>query len=351
MGSLALIVGYVRRLSAIRHISYVIGALACGYALNLARLCGLVLFYWLALRVEPLQGHAVGADYLIGGLLFFFAATFLSAVCWLKSGRADGDASAETRHSAENVQLDIPESERAWRQGLAYPVTRLAALCAMLLFFIAAAWIGQANGTYSRQIAGSAAGDVSGSLIPAEVGPYRIASRWRNDPHGWEMEEGALYSRGTGADPVQLDLRLTPARQHNGVGCYLVRGEMLTSEHLERVRTAGAVAIFDVAFTSDGESVRLVAATECFDWGCAETPLFGWGMVLPHLSLKSLLVHATSRPATPLVAVSIMLDRRISHSGLRIAQSELFAQFAAFASALKLAGVRDFAGRAAFHDE
>jgi exosortase J len=56
MGSLALILGNVCRLSVIRHIAYVIGALIVGYALNLARLCGLVLFYWLALRVERTRG-------------------------------------------------------------------------------------------------------------------------------------------------------------------------------------------------------------------------------------------------------------------------------------------------------
>ncbi len=364
MGFIALVLGYVGELGAVRHVAYVIGAVIVGYALNLVRLCGLVLFYWLALRVQSFRGHAVGADYFIGGLLFFLAATFLSAVCKMNRGRTGGDGPADAERLAEdagrlaedakrrseNDRLETTRPERDQRRDIRRPLTRLAALSAMLLFFVAAARvgqsIGQSNAAYSPNVAGSGAGDASGALLPAEVGPYRIASRWRNDPHGWEPEEGALYSRGEGADPVQLDLRLNPTRQHNGVGCYLVSGEMLTSERLRTVRTADTVAAFDVAFTSDGDGVRLVAATECFEQACAETRLFGWGIVMPQLTLKSLLVHAVTRPARPLVAVSIMMNRKIANSNMRIAESELFAQFAGFASALNLAGVREFAGHA-----
>ena len=351
MGFIALALGYVSELGVVSHIAYVIGAVILGYALNLVRLCGLVLFYWLALRVPSLRGHAVGADYFIGGSLFFLAAIFLSAVCWMMSGCTTRNGPAETQRLSENDRLETTRPEHDRRRDIRRPLTRLAALSALLLFFVAAAQIGQSNAAYSRNITGSVTGDVSGALLPAEVGPYRIESRWRNDPHGWEPEEGALYSRGEVADPVQLDLRLNPTRQHNGVGCYLVRGETLTSERLRTVRTADAVAAFDVAFTSDGDGIRLVAATECFVQGCTETRLFGWGIVMPQLTLKSLLVPAVTRPARPLVAVSIMLNRKIANSNLRTAQSELFAQFAGFASALNLAGVREFAGHATFRGE
>ncbi len=359
MGFIALVLGYVSELGAVRHIAYVIGAVIVGYALNLVRLCGLVLFYWLAIRVQSFRGHAVGADYFIGGLLFFLAATFLSAVCKMNRGRTGGASPADAERLAEEdaeglteidrLETARPELER--RRDMRRPLTRLAALTAMLLFFVAAARIGQSNAAYSRNIAGSVADDASGALLPAAIGPYRIASRWRNDPHGWEPEEGALYSRGAGADPVQLDLRLNPARLHNGVGCYLVSGEMLTSERLRTVRTADTVAAFDVAFTSDGDGIRLVAATECFEQACTETRLFGWGIVMPQLTLKSLLVHAVTRPARPLVAVSIMMNRKIANSNMRFAQSELFAQFAGFASALNLADVREFAGHAPVRGE
>jgi exosortase J len=351
MGFLALVLGYVRELEALRHIAYVIGAVIVGYALNLVRLCALVLFYWLAIQVPSLRGRALGADYFIGGLLFFLAATFLSAVCWMNRGRTGGDGPTDAERLAENDRLETIRPEHDRRRDMRQPLTRLAALSALLLFFVAAARIGQSNAFYSRNITGSVAGDASGALLPAEVGPYRIASRWRNDPHGWEPEEGALYSRGEGTDPVQLDLRLNPARQHNGVGCYVVSGEMLTSERLRMVRTVDTVAAFDVAFTSDGDGLRLVAATECFEQGCTETRVFGWGVVMPQLTLKSLLVPAVAHPARSLVAVSIMMNRKIANSNMRIAQSELFAQFAGFASVLNLAGVREFAGRAPFRGE
>jgi exosortase J len=351
MGFIALVLGYICELGAAQHIAYVIGAVILGYALNLARLCGLVLFYWLAIRVPSLRGHALGADYFIGGLLFFLAATFISAVCWMNHGRTGGEGPTDAEGLAENDRLESTWPEHDRRRDIRQPLTRLAALSAMFLFFVAAARIGQSSASHSRNITGNVASDASDALLPAEVGPYRIASRWRNDPHGWEPEEGALYSRGKGADPVQLDLRLNPARQHNGVGCYLVSGEMLTLERLRMVRTADTVAAFDVAFTSDGDNERLIAATECFEQGCTEARVFGWGVVMPQLTLKSLLVPAVARPARPLVAVSIVMNRKLANSNLRIAQSELFAQFAGFASALNLAGVREFAGHARVRGE
>ena len=351
MGFIALVLGYLIELGATQHVAYVIGAVILGYALNLVRLCGLVLFYWLALRVQSFQGHALGADYFIGGLLFFLAATFLSAVCWMKRGRTGWNGPTNADRLAENYRFESAGPQHDRRRVIRRPLTRLAALSALLLFFVATAQIGQSSAAYSRNITGSVTGDASGALLPAEVGPYRIASKWRNDPHGWEPEEGALYSRGEGANPVQLDLRLNPTRQHNGIGCYLINGEMLTAESLRTVRTADTVVAFDVAFTIDGGNERLVAATECFAQGCTETRLFGWGIVIPQLTLKSLLVPAVTRPARPLVAVSIMLNRKVANSNLRIAQSELFAQFADFASALNLAGVREFAGHAPFRGE
>src|SRR5260370_38781707 len=90
MGFIALVLGYVSELGAVRHIAYVIGAVIVGYALNLVRLCGLVLFYWLALRVQSVRGHAVGAHCFIGGLRFFLAANYLSAGSWMSHGRTGG---------------------------------------------------------------------------------------------------------------------------------------------------------------------------------------------------------------------------------------------------------------------
>lgn len=80
LGLLALVIGHVRRMGFASRMFFVVGSVGFAYLLNLLRLSGLVLFYWVALRLQLLQGHAEMADYIIGGLIFFLAAGFLVGV-------------------------------------------------------------------------------------------------------------------------------------------------------------------------------------------------------------------------------------------------------------------------------
>jgi exosortase J len=80
MGYLSLVIGYLSQLTVPRRTLYFVCAVALAYLLNLIRLCTLVLFYWVALRFELLQDHALLADYLIGGTIFFISAGFLFGV-------------------------------------------------------------------------------------------------------------------------------------------------------------------------------------------------------------------------------------------------------------------------------
>ncbi len=77
MGVLALIVGHLRALPMTRHALYVFGAVAVAYSCNLLRLCGVVIYYWFALRIPAIADYGTEADYLIGGAVFFLAAAFL----------------------------------------------------------------------------------------------------------------------------------------------------------------------------------------------------------------------------------------------------------------------------------
>jgi len=80
MGLIALVVGYLYRLSWRRWALYVAAAVVLAYLFNLLRLIVLVAYYWVAMRIPVLAGHATLADYLIGGVLFFCAALFLFAL-------------------------------------------------------------------------------------------------------------------------------------------------------------------------------------------------------------------------------------------------------------------------------
>ncbi|MGH8377631.1 MAG: exosortase J, partial [Gammaproteobacteria bacterium] len=80
MGYLALVIGYLYRLPWRRWGVYVLAAVLLAYLFNLLRLCGVVIYYWFAMRMPAIAHHATLADYLIGGVLFFCAALFLFSV-------------------------------------------------------------------------------------------------------------------------------------------------------------------------------------------------------------------------------------------------------------------------------
>src|SRR5271169_3959411 len=76
MGFIALIAGYVYRFRWYAHVAVVAGAILLGYVFNFARLCILVLYYIVALRILWLRSRAEMGDYIIGACLFLLG-TFL----------------------------------------------------------------------------------------------------------------------------------------------------------------------------------------------------------------------------------------------------------------------------------
>ncbi len=77
LGYLALIVGHLYGMKRGAWALYVIGAILLAYLFNLLRLCAVVVYYWLALRITAIDGLGTQIDYAIGGTLFVCAALFL----------------------------------------------------------------------------------------------------------------------------------------------------------------------------------------------------------------------------------------------------------------------------------
>lgn len=77
MGLMALVIGYLRALRVIPLFVFAVAAVMLAYISNLLRLCAVVTYYWFALRIPSLGQYGTQADYLIGGILFFCAATML----------------------------------------------------------------------------------------------------------------------------------------------------------------------------------------------------------------------------------------------------------------------------------
>ena len=77
MGFIALVAGYLYRLRLRRWLLLTAGAVILGYVFNFVRLCGLVVYYVIALRYPWLQNHAAMGDYILGACLFFIATVLL----------------------------------------------------------------------------------------------------------------------------------------------------------------------------------------------------------------------------------------------------------------------------------
>lgn len=80
MGFLAAVVGHLRRMRRLTWFAYIAGSVALAYLLNLVRLCAVIGYYWVALRVPGLGAYGTQIDYLIGGSLFFCAAMFVFGI-------------------------------------------------------------------------------------------------------------------------------------------------------------------------------------------------------------------------------------------------------------------------------
>src|SRR5260370_37455012 len=123
MGFIALIAGYVYRFRWYAHAAVVAGAVLLGYVFNFARLCILVLYYIVALRISWLQSRAEMGDYIIGACLFLVG-TFLLFYVVRRLSESPGKINLPAR--------SFPDSNTPAPGPSFYP--RLGALFLLVLF-------------------------------------------------------------------------------------------------------------------------------------------------------------------------------------------------------------------------
>lgn len=80
MMCLSLIIGGWYRLTAAKHTILVAGAMLLAYLFNLLRLCFVVIYYWFALKIDAIAKLGEEIDYVIGGVLFFFAVLIVNKI-------------------------------------------------------------------------------------------------------------------------------------------------------------------------------------------------------------------------------------------------------------------------------
>jgi len=255
LGYVALIVGYLKRVSVLRWILYVSGAVLLGHLFNLIRLCALVLYYRIAVGHLSLQQIAKQADYVIGGCLFLVAAVlFLWVVL-----RKEADQSVAADLSLFPATL----AASTGKQQIVYWKIAVFAILALI-----GAVPGVRAMQFNRQSLAAAvrSGNVTGKelddRIPKQIGDYRLNRAWQEQSAGITALESGAYTIAA-SNEIVVGIWLKPS-QHSMHTSWMIRGESPEMRATRSFVTArGRSVLFDTAFYSDGITDTLAGNTYC----------------------------------------------------------------------------------------
>jgi exosortase J len=248
MGYVALLLGYMKRVSLRRWMAYVAGAVLLGYLFNFTRLCVLVLYYRMALGHPALESAAKWADYCIGSSLFLFAT--LLALRLLRGSKGAGTPQAVSAIAASSAR------SMARMQS---PVLKCAAFAAVVGLALAL------PGSALRDHAQHAALQVSyADRMPKTIGDYALTRTWYEQIDGTTMVQAGAYSL-PGADEIILAIWVSPSGGfHNANDCLILRGLRPTSQSSYPFTMAhGKTVDFRTGFYNDGITDTIVANTAC----------------------------------------------------------------------------------------
>jgi hypothetical protein len=194
-----------------------------------------------------------------------------------------------------------------------------------------------------------------------ELTPLKVGSFERTEPH-WHIvgddgtvEEGSMYAlKSAGTKPtslgnqVQLDFYRAHNRRHNGLSCYIGRGEILLWTHALSLKVNKQNIQVALGLTQTDRQLRLTAATECYANGCYETPLeTKWGV---NFSPTSPLYKYENEPKAHgkgIVPMSVVITAdfdEMTRSQVEVnllAQMDNFLDSFDFSSVKKLASLQD----------
>jgi exosortase J len=250
MGYVALILGYLKRVSIFRWAAYVAGAVSLGYLFNFTRLCVLVLYYRIALGHPGLEGMAKWADYAIGGCLFLVA-TFL----FLRLVRGKETASREASSAPVSPGLAEPAAN-SWLKCAAFMALIVLPLC---LF-----------GLRDSRKDGATPASLAGRM-PKQIGDFALTRAW------YEQQDGVtLVQSGAYAAPSSEEITLgvwVGAGLHNANTSWLARGlqpEYLTTKTFLTAERKSVA--FSEGFYSDGITDSIVVNALCSPAFCSQSP-------------------------------------------------------------------------------
>ena len=252
LGFLALILGYVRSLRPVALACLTLAAVGSGYALNLLRLCVLVVYYRIGISNPSLQKYGAAVDYAIGCTLFLCAALGFRLVFGLLHPGSAG-------HSNVGVSRSIP-ARRPSRYA-----TALHALCFLSLtssFVVkeldaarGPAWIRPSE----RTVLGH---------FPPRVGNYTLTRTWAEHASNGNLVMALGEYRTVPGSTLTLGLWMGAAN-HRVADSKRAQGELAQwTGSFDAVGRNALPVHFVTTFYDDGIGRHFDAESLCSESGC-----------------------------------------------------------------------------------
>jgi exosortase J len=313
MGLIALIAGYLYRLRLRHWFLLTAGAVLLGYVFNFVRLCGLVVYYVIALRYSWLQHHAAMGDYILGASLFFGATVLLFAALLRWSPQRD--------LRLPSLAVANPVSGRDLQSQLLMP------RCLAFALLIALGSVSYARaivrGSSPRTLQNQSSG-----VFPVHVGEYTLQREWNETfATGVVVFHWAQYAQ-SGEGPA-LSIGVSPALgAHDTLICHVARGEDWIWHGPLTFPTAAGDTSFSVSLFNNGAAQYLEAASVCTGSTCnqASTERTHFGLIYSRPSARDLLTQDPERPISILLRAEIP-DATLSPTQARTMLTQSLARF------------------------
>jgi exosortase J len=330
LGYLALVLGYLKRVSLRRWAAYVIGGVLLGYLFNFIRLCVLVVYYRIALGHPALEGVAKQADYAIGSCLFLIAILIFVWLAGLKQGER-GSASLARADDAPGLHSEKPVQPT---RSLFIRVASFAVALLVVLALPSSALRARQSGPDS-----DLSSTASLARFPKQIGQFALTRTWYEQSGGQTLVESGAYSQ-SGSDEIILAIWVAPyVYYHDANSCWLARGlkpDLVTS--LPFVTAQGKSAELSTGFYNDGVTDSIVVSVVCTPGSCSQSQQVASKGRVSFFVLKPQIGDLTGGSAHP-VPIMIRIDRLQSdqpRSGTArtVTQSALTAEAQEFLSGL-----------------
>ncbi len=294
LGYVALVLGYLKRVSLRRWAATVAGGVLLGYLFNLIRLCVLVLYYRIALGHSALQAAAKQADYAIGSCLFLIAILLFLWVASLKQPLPPSPV-------ALDVSGPTPQSRSLF--------LKCAAFAAAIVFVLAL----PSSAIRSRRPAPAAAAPPA-ARFPHQIGAFTLTRTWDEQSGGKTLVESAAYS-APGSDEVVVAVWVAPdVTFHDANSCWLARGlepDLLTTQTF--ATSQGKPVEFSTGFYSDGITDSIVVSASCTPGSCSQAQQISPASRFRFIVLRPRIGELAGTGAHP-VPLMIRIDRLHSNA-------------------------------------